>query len=450
MGVGTIDQLRQLFARHRVDAILIKPLAPKQDNDKNQIYLGSGLDGVTQIFPARIAARSASLSTKKRASSVGRPKIEASIDLAWLDGNGALSKAPNARIIDYFQYPEVRLSGFLNGCDSPPDSLRRTRQALYGRRILALGVTPTGTVLGRVLTERDDPLVAKFPDLPELPAARIFRVLPVGGPSGSTPLDLLRAELGSIVEGWHSSVILKPGAGAPIPFRGPQGAGLTLEALLGIAKDARKAPDKHGYEIKSFAGSRISLMTPAPDEGFQGEHSFRDFMARYGRDGQKGDGSRRFTGLYKCGMATNGLELKVRGYDPASDTFGAPSGISVDLQDLASGDIVARWSLERLANSWNSKHASALYIPYIRRPAAGGSHDYEYQYGSKALVGEGTDVWRLLRAIHKGMVFYDPAHSIYPDGTAKVRPQWRVNSASLPTTAKALYASSFELKLGGP
>lgn len=450
MGIQTLEELKALFSQHGATTLLFKPLAPNQDNEKNQIYLGSGLDGITQVFPATISARSPSESTRKRASAAGRAKLEAAINLAWLDEQGAKHPAPNARIIDYFQYPEVRLSGFLGGCDDPPDSLRRERQDRYGRRILALGVTPAGEVVGRVLTERDDPLVGNFPQLPELPAARLLRVLPLTGPVGSTPLELLRTELRQIsASGWHSSLILKPGAAGPVAFKGPQGGGLTLEALLGVPKGAEKAPDKHGYEIKAYAGSRISLMTPSPDQGYQGTHTFREFMLKYAREGQKSDGSKRFTGLYKCGTPnpSNGFELFVTGYDPVKDEFGASSQISVDLVDRKSGEVVAGWSLERLANSWNSKHASALYISYGRQPSGDPAHDYEYKYSNQALIGEGTDVWRLLRAIHKGLVFYDPAHSIYEGGKAKVRPQWRVNAATLPATAKALYAESLLIDL---
>ena len=48
----TLDQLRSKFAGEGVRTAYVKLLSPKQDNDKNQIYLGSGLDGVTNLFPA--------------------------------------------------------------------------------------------------------------------------------------------------------------------------------------------------------------------------------------------------------------------------------------------------------------------------------------------------------------------------------------------------------------
>jgi hypothetical protein len=449
MAVRSIEELKASFARHGVQTVYVKRLAPNQDNEKNQIYLGSGLDGVTNLFSAEIAARSESASTRKRKSSIGRPKVEALIRLAWMDDDGSTAPAPNARIIDYFQYPEVRLSGFLSGCERAPDALRRGRQDLYGQRILLLGPAPDGTVIGRVLTARDDPLVSVFPQLPVLPSAPVFLVLPVPGAIGSTPAQLLTAALKSIVRQWHKSQLLKPGMASPIPFNGPQGAGYTLEALLGVSANAIKGPDFQGYEIKTYAGDRITLMTPAPDGGYQGAHPFRDFMKAFGKPARKEDGSLRFTGMYRCGDTRGGrdMQLVLKGYDPATDKFGPAETISVDLIKLSDGVIVASWSFERLANSWNKKHAAAAYLAYERRPSQDARHGFEYRYAPGALIGEGTDVWRLLRAIYKGLVFYDPAHTIYVDGTPKVRPQWRVNASALSDAMGELYAKVSTLKL---
>ena len=445
MAIETLARLRTLFAGRGVRTLYVKHLSPKQDNEKNQIYLGKGLDGILNLFPATIIARSASESVGKRKSAQGKPKLEALIRLAWLGENGDAELAPEARIIDYFQYPEARLSGFLKGCASAPQSLRRKHQAEYGRRILVLGTAPDGTVLGRVLTERDDPLVANFPDLPVLPAVPVLRVLAIAGPAGVAPFDLLMSEIVAIANaGWHPSVILKPGAAGPVPFRGNQGAGYTLEALLGVVANAGKAPDAHGYEIKSFRGDKISLMTPTPDGGFQGTHPFRDFMARYGRAAIKGDGSIRFTGTHRVGLIspTTGFGMRVRGYDAVTDTFDAEAGISVEMFDPASGDIVASWSLEKLANSWNTKHASAMYVPATDRPSPDNPAQSEYRFGPHVLVGEGTDVFRLIRAIHDGVVWYDPADSIYADNRVKVRPQWRTSAGKLKATMERLYGTS--------
>jgi hypothetical protein len=164
-------------------------------------------------------------------------------------------------------------------------------------------------------------------------------------------------------------------------------------------------------------------------------------MARYGRAAVKDDGSRRFTGLHRVGKpcSSTGFELRVKGYDASSDSFYANARIAVEMTDpAAGGEVVASWSLERLANSWNAKHASALYIFAEARESEQGA---EYRYASEALVGEGTDVFRLLRAIHSGLVYYDPADSTYANGDQKVRPQWRMSSANLELAMARLYSS---------
>lgn len=440
-GIVSLHQLQTLLRGQGVRTAYVKILAPKQDNEKNQIYLGGGLDGVTNLFPARIEVRSASKSVAKRKSALGKPKLEAQVDFSWLGGNGARYDAPSTRIIDYFQYPEVRMSGFLNGCDAGPDALRRKHLDQYGRRILVMGTASDGKVVGLVLTERDDPLVASFPELPLAGPRGVLRVLAVDGAAGVAPAELLRLEIAAIVQGgWHSSRINK--GGNIIPFTGAQGGGYTLEALLGVAANGNKAPDRHGFEIKSFGGSRISLMTPTPDRGYQGEHTFREFMERYGHPAVKDDGSRRFTGLHKCGAVNEktGLGMRVAGYDSQKDSFGDVDGIAVELFHHETGEIAASWSLEKLANCWNIKHANALYITFDSRDREDGAR--EYCYSSTWVQGKGTDVWRLLRAIARGIVFYDPADTVYADGRPKVRSQWRINSSGLKQAMALLYAES--------
>ena len=452
MGIHSVDELRSLFGRYGVSQVYVKELAKKQDNEKNQIYLGSGLSGATNLFPATIVARSPSESVAKSKSSLGKPKVEAQIDLAWLDRKGNLYGAPHARIIDYFQYPEIRFSGFMRDCDGPPDALRRANQAKYGTRILMLGVSATGSTIGLVITEAEDELVAEFPELPRLPAFPSLRVLSFAGGAEATPRDMLLDELGTVYRGgWHPSIILKPSETAPIPFRGNQGGGYTLEALLGVSANADKAPDKHGYEVKTYATGKVSLMTPTADAGYEGQHTFKEFLEKYGRPGQADDGRVVFTGVHRCGgvNGVTGCRLEVTGYDPAEDSFVADtSKIMVVLVHHASGDIISGWTFKKLADGWNRKHASAMYVAREKRPHEGsGGHDSDYRYLKDVFVCEGTDIWRLLRAIHTGLVFFDPAHTIYPNGQSKVRPQWRINTSSLGQCLKQLYREVHSVSL---
>lgn len=439
-GIATLHQLLALLRAEGIRTAYVKHLSRRQDNEKNQIYLGGGLDGVTNLFPARIEVRSASASKAKRKSAAGRPKLEARVDFAWLGGNGARYHAPHTRIIDYFQYPEVRMSGFLKGCDDGPDALRRRMLGDFGQRILVMGTARDGKVLGLVLTERDDPAVKGFPELPPLGTKGVIRVLAVDGDASSDPADLLRHELTAIIRGgWHGSRINR--GGVIEPFTGSQGGGYTLEALLGVAANGRKEPDRHGFEIKSYSGSRISLMTPTPDLGFQGRSDFRTFMQHYGLPGQKGDGSLRFTGLHRCDTVNQKTRLAMRvvGYDRQDDSFGDAASVAVELYSADTGEVAAGWSLEKLANSWNTKHANALYITFTSRVTPGGT---EYAYADRWVQGRGTDVWRLLRGIDSGLVFYDSADTIYADGKPKVRSQWRINARDLSKAMQLLYAQS--------
>lgn len=184
-------------------------------------------------------------------------------------------------------------------------------------------------------------------------------------------------------------------------------------------------------------------MTLTADLGYEGLHSFRDFMAKFGRPGKAADGRVVFTGVHKCQQtnAITGYTMMVDGYDASSDSFSDdPNDIQVSLKDPNTGEILAAWSFKKLADSWNKKHASAAYVQRERRPHQGDkNHDYDYKFLDEVYICEGTDIWRLLRAIHSGRVYYDSAHTIYSDGVQKVRPQWRINTSRLQNSLKLLY-----------
>jgi len=446
MGIQTVEQLRDLFAPFGVTHLYSKKLADKQDNEKNQIYLGSGLSGLANVFPAKLADRSASESTKKPKSASGDPKQEAQLDFAWLDRDGSLYPAPYARIIDYFQFPEIRLSGFMRGCRNPPDSLRRKNQSKYGNRILLLGTFGDKTV-GLVLTSVEDELVASFPVLPDLRVCPTLQVLSLSVVPTKAPRDHLLDELREIhIGGWHPCVRLKPGESEPYPYNANNSGGYTVEALLGIPSNPGKAPDKHGYEVKSFAqGKKISLMTPTPDGGIEGELSFRDFMAERGWPKKNGDGSTVFCGAHKCNQVLEGTGcvLRVNGYDGKSDSFSSDTDqVSITLDDDVTGETIARWSFEKLANSWNDKHHSACYVCRESQTNTDNpAHSTDHRILEKVYMCEGTDIWLFLRAVASGTVFYDPGHEIDRDGKPHQRPQWRIYSAKtkLESRLKELY-----------
>jgi hypothetical protein len=127
MGLHALSEVQGIFRRQGVSTIYVKTLAEKQDNEKNQIVLGQEVAELLTVFPGQLEIRQPSESELKRQSEPGRPITEATLNFHWLDRTGASHIAPQTRLIDYFQYPEARLSGFLQGvpvgtgCDPAPE-----------------------------------------------------------------------------------------------------------------------------------------------------------------------------------------------------------------------------------------------------------------------------------------------------------------------------------------
>ena len=449
-----MSQIERLFSSRGVSQIYVKFLAPKQDNDKNQIYLGSGLNGIVNLFPARLDLRSASESTRKRKSKKGDAKLEAHLDFEWLDEHGSSYTAPNTKIIDYFQYPEVRLSGFLENCENGPECLRRTKNGVenlsrYGQRLLILGSNNKGKTYGLTINALEDPIINSFPELAQCETVTVFKTHIIGATTGSNPEELLLQELKSLSGLWHASSSLKIENDDPVPFKGNQGAGYTLEALLNIPRNSSKSPDKHGFEIKSFKRSgKISLMTPTADRGQEADLGFKEFMSQYGWSGQKGDGRQVFNGIHKYHLQNKrtGYILDVLGYE-ASDMMSAVNQESIIVGLMDRGSLISGWSFQKLLNSWCQKHASACYVEYQKRPYSGQDkdHDYEYFYTGKVIIGKGTTIFNYLNSITSGTVYYDPAHEI-KFMKNHVRPQWRISvTKQLPSQLTSLYNNVYAI-----
>ena len=458
-GIHTFEEVEDLFRAHGVGLLYIKELALKQDNEKNQIYLVSGGDAnsIVNTFDAKVCYRSPSKSTRKRKSRAGDPKVEMLLDFYWLNSDGSAYPAPRARIINYFQFPEARLSGFLSGCQHPPDALRRDHQAAYGKRVLLLGINHDGATFGLVLTEKHDPLTLALPDLKR---SKLFPALfehVIGGKIGKSPRELLIDELSELSGIWHPSVTLRRTDPQPIPFKGNQGAGFTLEALLGVPRNADKAPDKYGFELKTFKPSgRISLMTPTADLGAEGDLSFRDFMDSYGWTGARHSDRKVFNGTFKFHeeKTTRGgdsLVLDLAGFNSSYDALTTDAETaSVNLCHAFKKDAVSGWSFQKLLEGWQDKHSSAAYVEYEKRPFTGQSseHDFEYRFTGRVMACEGTSIWNFIQAIASKTVYYDPGHEIRPQGEPKQRPQWRISvTRSFHAVLDTLYDSVDELNL---
>jgi hypothetical protein len=124
------SQLKQLFVQAGAQRLYAKPLS-ENDNSKNQVYFGPGFQALN-LFPNNGILPD---------SSSRNPIFKARLHFGWLLPNGMIAEAPNAKLILYPQYPEVRFSGFLQGCPAPPSALMQGRRA---GRILFLGVRDDG------------------------------------------------------------------------------------------------------------------------------------------------------------------------------------------------------------------------------------------------------------------------------------------------------------------
>lgn len=440
----TIQELRDAFSRHGVSIIYVKELAPNQDNDKNQIYLGKGHNAVTNVLPAEYSVRAKSASRRKRYSDPTKAIIEGRLQFSWLDRAGNLHRAPQAKLIEYFQYPEVRLSGFLQGCSWAPLALRREKQDAFGKRILLFGVSPDVGVVGLVVTEAEDPIVLNWPILPVFPAAPLLASISISAkPIIRSAVDLLCDELRTIFSaGWHEGRRLRPD-GTIVPFKANQVGGYTLEALLGVPSNSDKKPDKHGHEVKAFSRSTISIMTPAPDGGEQGRLPFVRFMDQFGWPSKtKSDGTIVFNGKHIVGRTnpSTNATLVIDGYDPKTHTVTDAINCRIALRR---GTVdLATWSLAHLASSWSKKHAAAVYVPFVIEKAAEGSTLKRMKYGPYFWLTSGTDVMMLIKAVSLGLVFYDPGDEITGSGKPWNRPQWRIYRSQLEKTMPVLYRTS--------
>jgi MvaI/BcnI restriction endonuclease family protein len=409
-------------------AFYAKRLAPN-DNSKNQIYLGGGFEALNTIPHGAIETDSTS-----KAGSV-RDRAKAPVRFFWLDAQG-LSPAPDVQLILYPKYPEVRISGFLKGAERAPSDLLRSRDP---GRVLFIGTCPDGRVFGAA-AGWSDPIVTALDAAEPLESTGVFLNL-TGLRTGiaDTRTALINRLRGIHQAGWIASQKLGPNG--PQLYQARNGGGYTLEAELGISPNGNADPDYLGWEIKQYGvrdfisftpKSVVTLMTPEPTAGYYREAGPDAFVRRFGYPDQSGKADRiNFGGAYAIGKEANGLtglSLALSGYDAAKGKITDMDG-GIHLVD-ADGTRAASWAFEGLISHWNRKHARACYVPSIRQ-----GPPFEYQYGDRIEMCEGTDFFLFLKAVSEGVVYYDPALKLEGATSAKPalkrRSQFRVRHRAL-------------------
>ena len=420
-------KLIELFGEKGCRKIYAKTLSPN-DNSKNQVYLGGSFD-ILNIFPF----------TDIEADDSGnweRSRFKARLNFFWVKTTGDLCHAPATQLILYPKYPEVRLSGFLKGCNSPPSDLMTQR--LEGR-ILFLSVNSSGHLLGYV-TEPDSIIAKELSAFDWGESHGVFKVIPVEREfSKYDSQEKLIEELKRIHKlGWIDSKRLD-GNGNLLPCKSPHCGGYTLEAELGITPNGYSKPDFLGWEIKQFSvkqfdkynTSIVTLMTPEPTGGLYKQYGVEWFIREYGYPDKMGRPDRlNFGGIHKFGLKHNltKLRLQLPGFDLESGKIRNTSG-SISLIDENENE-AANWSFTSLLEHWRRKHAYASYIPSRMRQKP----ERQYWYGNIILFGSGTSFELFLQQMARGLIYYDPGikmENISTKPKIKRRSQFRIKSENI-------------------
>lgn len=438
----SLDAVLSIFRDHGVREILFKIL-PSNANSKNQVYLASDLAQLGKIPSGEVLpyeSKSGKLGSKG-------PIFRSMISLYWVTSEGNLAFAPEAKLISYPQYPEVRFSGFLQGCAAAPSFLfDKNKRGAEAGRILFLGIRDDEQVIALALPPEAPAVVTVMNSAP-FDQYGALSILPMENRSTSNGFLLLLNELCRIHRlDWVNSMRLDRN-GQIVDCAGTNCGGNTLEASLGIKSNGISEPDFHGWEVKARTVtnilrpgiSRVTLFTPEPSGGIYVSSGAQEFVRQFGyRDTRGREDRLNFGGIYRCNAPPNGrtkLRLILDGYEPESGLFKADGAIR--LIDHNESDALS-WSFAKIMDHWKKKHAHAAYIPceQLTEPSR------RYRYASQIQIGEGAQFKLFLKGVAEGKIFYDPGIKLENASTAKPllkrRSQIRVASNDL----GALYVTS--------
>jgi hypothetical protein len=416
-----LKSLKKVFVDNGCQRLYVKSLSPN-DNSKNQVYLGGSFE-ILNIFPI-------SEIITEEAGDWNRERFKAKIDFSWINDDGKTYPAPNAQLILYPKYPEVRFSGFLNRCANAPSDLMTKRLA---DRVLIISVSKQGSILGYVV----GPIAKEINSTNPQGETGVFKVFDLMHFIDNR--SKLLSELTRIHNlNWITSKRLDS-EGKILPCDSSNCGGYTLEAELGITPNGYSEPDYLGWEIKQFGvvnfnqlnSAVITLMTPEPTDGIYKTKGTDVFLKNYGYPDKTGREDRiNFGGIHKVGFRHDSTKLKLSliGFDVESGKIRNSSG-RIALVDTK-GIEAASWSFSSLLLHWNRKHNQACYVPSITES----KETRKYKYGNKIILGSGTDFQFFLKEMAAGNIFYDPGIKMENVSTRpkiKKRSQFRIKSKNL-------------------
>lgn len=429
------------MAGNRPMRLYAKKLAPN-DNSKNQIYLGGGFAALNVIPHGAIETDQSDM-----AGSV-RDRAKAGVNFQWLTEEGTF-RAPNAQLVLYPKYPEVRISGFLKGCSRAPSDVLTSRDA---GRVLFIGVLADGQCVGFAVFG-SHPLAKELESLTDVDMSGIFIDLTeYAAGLGDARSALLQVLCGISRKGWMNSVKLNSD-GKKAPYLARNGGGYTLEAELGISPNSYSEPDYLGWEVKQYgvadfiklkAKSPVTLMTPEPTGGVYQVDGVERFIRRFGYADKSGVVDRiNFGGIYTNGSGFHSdtkLAMRLSGYDNTTHKILDMTGGVLLVDDT--GTIAAHWRFTNLIEHWNTKHAKAVYVP-----SEAGEGPTRYRYSNIVTLCEGTDFLLFLRAVSDGVIYLDPGVKLENASAAKSvikrRNQFRIKQAAM----SQIYVSSVQVNV---
>ncbi len=449
----SIRKLIEILKRLDADRIIYKSLSPN-DNSKNQPYMGGHLTDLGFLPTGKITeSKSSSCKTKDPKRKI---KYTVGLNYSWVAADGQQYLAPDAKLIYYPQYPEVRLSGFVTKCNFDMggwmDPLKKGRTP---DRVLFFGIKNSGEILA-YLAVPDSRIAKEVHDYPSVTLSGVFNEIALSGSQRKgNSKDILISELCRIhKKEWIPSKRLNSD-GTEKLYKAQNGGGYTLEAELGVIPNGIAEPDFMGWEIKQFAVKKchlinskaLTVMTPEPDGGYYAEHGAEAFVRRYGYTSSDKPDRFDFTGRHNAGTVCEktGLMLVTQGYDEDSDTIADGAGC-IALLDKA-GNPASIWTFSKIMEHWKRKHAKAAYIPSLSNIKPDKSR--VYSYCNNVRLFEGTSFTRLLKSITEKYVYYDPGMNIKNADTKPVtkrRSQFRIKSSLL----KNLYDSQDDVDVTNP
>lgn len=392
----SLSEIKAAFVDLGCTRVLFKALA-NNDNSKQQIYFGGNFD-VIQLIPSG-ETRSEGMSSKG-------PIFKSPLNYSWIAPNKKPEQARGTQFILYPKYPEVRLSGFLKGCDLAPSHLmkpstpeqRKARENIH--RYLFLGIKNDqvfayASAWESRLSDESSALIAN--GKVEL-IASVFYELNV---QVSDSKAKLLARLQEIYEMGPVQSHRLDSDGNKIEYRAQNGAGYTLEALFGITPNGSPDPDFEDWELKSHSGSVVTLMTPEPNYGTY-LNSLEVFVRTYGKikENERMD----FTGIHKHGEENNKtlLTLQLIGFDRKTSKILESEG-GLHLLD-ENGVLAAGWGFEKLIDHWKNKHSKTCFVraTKVKKPIP------EYLFGPEIRLAQGATLQNFLNSIYDQAIYYDP------------------------------------------